>query len=77
MLKRFDRAAYLALAEYADGTLRPRVQRLGLGSGGVGLAFSGGFIDDIRPRLDRLRRRIIAGDIEVPTVPDSRRIERE
>ena len=77
MLKRFDRAAYLALAGYANGALRPGVQRLGLGSGGVGLAFSGGFIDDIRPRLDRLRKRIIAGDIEVPTVPDSRRIERE
>jgi basic membrane lipoprotein Med (substrate-binding protein (PBP1-ABC) superfamily)/DNA-binding SARP family transcriptional activator len=77
MLKRFDRAAYLALAEYANGTLRAGVQRLGLGSGGVGLALSGGFIDDIRPRLDRLRKRIIAGDIEVPTVPDSRRIERE
>jgi basic membrane lipoprotein Med (substrate-binding protein (PBP1-ABC) superfamily)/DNA-binding SARP family transcriptional activator len=73
MLKRFDRAAYLALAEYADGTLRPGVQRLGLDSGGVGLAFSGGFIDDIRPQLERLRKRIIAGDIEVPTVPDSRR----
>jgi basic membrane protein A and related proteins len=72
MLKRFDRAAYLALAEYADGTLRPGVQRLGLDAGGVGLAFSGGFIDDIRPRLDRLRKRIIAGDIKVPTLPDSR-----
>ena len=77
MLKRLDRGAYLALAGYADGTLRPGVQRLGLASGGVGLAFSGGFIDDIRPRLDQLRKRIIAGDIEVPTVPDSRRIERE
>ena len=73
MLKRADRAAYVALADYKDGELTPGVRRLGLDSGGVGLSNSGGFIDDIRPKLDRLREQIIAGDIKVPTVPVSRR----
>jgi basic membrane lipoprotein Med (substrate-binding protein (PBP1-ABC) superfamily)/DNA-binding SARP family transcriptional activator len=73
MLKRVDRAAYVALADYADGKLAPGVRRLGLESGSMGLSSSGGFIDDIRPHLDRLRRRIIAGEIRVPRVPAARR----
>jgi basic membrane lipoprotein Med (substrate-binding protein (PBP1-ABC) superfamily) len=73
MLKRVDRAAYVALADYKDGRLTPGVRRLGLDSGGVGLSTSGGFIDDIRPQLDRLRKQIMAGEIDVPTVPASRR----
>jgi basic membrane lipoprotein Med (substrate-binding protein (PBP1-ABC) superfamily) len=73
MLKRVDRAAYMALADYAAGTLIPGARRLGLASGGVGLSTSGGFIDDIRPELERLREQIISGEIKVPTVPASRR----
>jgi basic membrane protein A and related proteins len=73
MLKRVDRAAYMALADYAAGTLTPGARRLGLTSGGVGLSTSGGFIDDIRPELEHLREQIISGEIKVPTVPASRR----
>jgi hypothetical protein len=45
---------------------------LDLATGAVDLADSGGFIDDIRPELDRLRERIIAGEIDVPTIPTER-----
>jgi basic membrane lipoprotein Med (substrate-binding protein (PBP1-ABC) superfamily)/DNA-binding SARP family transcriptional activator len=72
MLKRADRAAYTAVAEYARGALTPGIRRLGLESGGVELASSGGFIDDIRPELDRFRKRIMAGEIAVPVVPTSK-----
>jgi basic membrane lipoprotein Med (substrate-binding protein (PBP1-ABC) superfamily)/DNA-binding SARP family transcriptional activator len=74
MVKREDRAISTALEEYARGS-PPGVRRLGVAAGGVELAYSGGFIDDIRPQLDRLRQRIVAGDIKVPTVPASRRDE--
>jgi basic membrane protein A and related proteins len=72
MLKRADRAAYSAVAEYARGALTSGIRRLGLESGGVELASSGGFIDDIYPELDRFRKRIIAGEIAVPVIPVSR-----
>ena len=75
MVKRVDRAAFLALADYADGGLTYGSVRLGLRTEALGLAFSGGFIDDIRPQLVRFRERIIAGEISVPTVPASRRAE--
>jgi len=42
---------------YADGHLSYGSLRLGLGDGALGLAFSGGFIDDIRPRLSRFGDR--------------------
>jgi basic membrane lipoprotein Med (substrate-binding protein (PBP1-ABC) superfamily)/DNA-binding SARP family transcriptional activator len=73
MVKRVDRAVELTLTAYERGRLSPGMQRLGLKDGGVELARSGGFIDDIRPELDRLRRRIETGEIKVPTVPVSRR----
>jgi basic membrane lipoprotein Med (substrate-binding protein (PBP1-ABC) superfamily)/DNA-binding SARP family transcriptional activator len=69
MVKRIDRAIDVLLNDYARGKLPAGVLELGLGSGAVELSISGGYIDDIRPELDRLRNRIIAGDIKVPTVP--------
>jgi basic membrane protein A and related proteins len=72
-VKRIDRAVYTALADYRRGALASGVHELGLAEGGVELARSGGFIDDIRPELERFRQRIISGEIKVPTVPVSRR----
>lgn len=73
MVRRFDRAIDVLLDDYARGKLPAGMLELGLDSGAVELSFSGGYIDDIRPELDRLRDRIIAGDIKVPTVPARRR----
>jgi basic membrane lipoprotein Med (substrate-binding protein (PBP1-ABC) superfamily)/DNA-binding SARP family transcriptional activator len=69
MVKRYDRAVYAILEEYANGDLKPGARQFDLADGGVDLADSGGFIDDIRPQLDALRARIIAGEIDVPTIP--------
>jgi basic membrane protein A len=35
----------------------------------VGLATTGGFIDDIQSDIDEYRQQIIDGAIEVPTTP--------
>jgi basic membrane protein A len=72
-VKRIDRAVYTALADYQRGALSPGLHELGLEEGGVELSTSGGFIEDIQPELDRFRERIVSGEIEVPTVPMSRR----
>jgi basic membrane protein A len=40
-----------------------------LKSDGVGLATSGGFIDDIQSQLDDYKAKIISGEITVPTTP--------
>lgn len=69
VLKRFDSAIYDALSDFAAGSLQPGIRRPNLESGGVDISYSGGFIDDIRPRLDELKAEIIAGQIGVPCVP--------
>ncbi|HZD79736.1 MAG TPA: BTAD domain-containing putative transcriptional regulator, partial [Actinomycetota bacterium] len=71
MVKHLDTAVFTTMSRYANGALRPGVRRLGLAEGGVDIAYSGGFIDDVRPELEHLRRRIIAGEITVPVVPSS------
>jgi serine/threonine protein kinase/DNA-binding winged helix-turn-helix (wHTH) protein len=69
MVKRVDVAVYEVLRDYSRGILTPGVRRLGLAEGGVDIAYSGGFIDDIRPQIEDLRAQIIAGDVVVPSKP--------
>jgi basic membrane protein A and related proteins len=69
MLKRFDTAVYATIVDHQRGTLEPGGRVFDLANGGVDYATSGGFIDQHIPVLERLRRDIIAGRIEVPTAP--------
>ncbi|HZD18516.1 MAG TPA: BMP family ABC transporter substrate-binding protein [Actinomycetota bacterium] len=72
MVKRYDEAVYRLLVEYARGQLRTGVRYFDLASGGVGLTYSGGFIDHLRPELERLQAEIVASKIDVPCVPADR-----
>ncbi|MBW8821792.1 MAG: BMP family ABC transporter substrate-binding protein, partial [Streptomyces sp.] len=38
-----------------------------LAKGGVSLSTSGGFIDDIQPKLDEAKKKIVDGTIKVKT----------
>jgi basic membrane lipoprotein Med (substrate-binding protein (PBP1-ABC) superfamily)/DNA-binding SARP family transcriptional activator len=69
VVKRWDRAVYGVLADHAHGTLFPGVSGLDLGSGGVDISYSGGFLEDIKPRLEELRAQIVSGRLAVPCVP--------
>lgn len=69
MVKRVDVAVSTVTAEHARSEWNGGVRWFGLAEGGVDLAGSGGFIDDIRPVLDRPRAQIIAGEIEVSVIP--------
>ncbi|HEX6230426.1 MAG TPA: BTAD domain-containing putative transcriptional regulator [Actinomycetota bacterium] len=72
MVKRYDEAVYRLLVEYARGQLRTGVRYFDLAAGGVGITYSGGFIDDLRPRIEALEADIAAGRIDVPCVPVDR-----
>jgi basic membrane protein A and related proteins len=73
MVKRYDRVVHELLGEYSQGHFRTGARQFDLSSGGVDLAYSGGFIDDIRPQIDGLRRQVISGEIVVPTIPPERK----
>ncbi len=69
MLKRVDVAVYESLKKFVAGEELPVSTTFDLESEGVGYATSGGFVDDIRPQLDDLKQKIIAGEITVATTP--------
>jgi basic membrane lipoprotein Med (substrate-binding protein (PBP1-ABC) superfamily) len=71
MVKRYDRAVHDTIVAFHAGTLEPGTNVMDLANGGVDYATSGGFIDHLVPQLERLKADIVAGRIEVPTVPDA------
>ena len=70
MLKRVDVAVSAFIDSYVDGSVEGGSDIVyDLEQDGVGLATSGGFIDDIQSTIDDYRQQIIDGEIEVPTTP--------
>jgi basic membrane protein A len=70
MLKRVDVAVTSFVGDFVDGSVKGGSDNLyDLESDGVGLATSGGFIDDIKDQVDEYRQKIVNGEIEVPTTP--------
>jgi len=58
------------VGQFVDGDVEGGTDiRYDLESEGVGLATTGGFIDDIQEDIDGFRQQIIDGEIEVPTTP--------
>ncbi|TDB91081.1 BMP family ABC transporter substrate-binding protein [Actinomadura sp. KC216] len=68
-VKSLDVAVSKFVKDYADGRPQSGSVRFGLAENGVGYSTSGGFIDDVEPRLEALKKQIIAGQITVPTTP--------
>jgi basic membrane lipoprotein Med (substrate-binding protein (PBP1-ABC) superfamily)/DNA-binding SARP family transcriptional activator/class 3 adenylate cyclase len=73
LLIRYDRAVFKTLEEYTRGTLKAGRLRFALADEAMEIAYSGGFIDNVRDTLERLERRIIAGEIQVPSRPCERK----
>ncbi|NPC42246.1 BMP family ABC transporter substrate-binding protein [Nocardioides sp. zg-1230] len=67
---RFDQAVYDAVAGYARDDFRSGVHRYDLSNGGVGLAFSGGHLEELRPELEAVRSRIVQGNVAVACAPE-------
>jgi len=69
MQKRVDVAVYETIKATLNGQYKPGVQVFGLKEGGVGYAvnpYNKALIQDIVPRLEALKKDIIAGKIKVP-----------
>jgi basic membrane protein A and related proteins len=70
MLKRVDNAVQSYIGNFVDGSVPGGEDVVNdLQTDGVGLATSGGQIDDIQDQIDDYRQQIIDGGIEVPATP--------
>ena len=70
MLKRVDNAVQAFITDFTEDSVEGGTDIVNdLSTEGVGLATTGGFIDDIQGEIDDFRQQIIDGDIEVPTTP--------
>ena len=68
MLKRVDNSVSTFIDDFVDGGAKGGKNVVNdLKADGVGLATTGGFIDDIKAKIDELRQKIINGEIKVPT----------
>lgn len=52
-----------------DGTVKGGHEEFKLKDGGVSLAKTGGHLKSIQPKLDKLKKQIVSGQIKVPTKP--------
>jgi basic membrane protein A len=69
-LKRVDIATYDMIKSVKDGKPLTSYQTYDLAKNGVGYATSGGFVDDIKSKIDAYAAKIKSGKIKVPTVPN-------
>jgi basic membrane protein A and related proteins len=68
MLKRVDNAVEQFINDYSEGNVQGAEDVLNdLSTEGIGLATSGGFIDDIQDDIDQYAQQITDGTITVPT----------
>ena len=67
--KRFDLAVYEALQTVASGEQPAPVKAYDLRSGFVDISYEGGFLDEVRPLIEEQRRRIVSGQLRVPSLP--------
>lgn len=67
MLKRVDVATYNTIKAFVDGTLKPGVQVFDVKANGVGYSTTGGFVNDIKSKLDGYAKDISDGKITVPS----------
>jgi basic membrane protein A len=67
MVKNVDVGVYDFVKSVHDKKPLTGNQIYSLAKGGVGLATSGGFIDDIQPQLDAAKKKIVDGTVKVKT----------
>jgi len=69
MVKNVDVGVYDFIKSVHDGKPLTGNQSYSLAKNGVGLATSGGFIDDIKAQLDAAKKKIVDGTVKVKTAP--------
>jgi basic membrane protein A len=69
MLKRVDVAVFETAKAVAGGDTKGGIIMFDLKVDGVGYSTSGGYLDDVKDKLEAYKADIIAGKITVPTKP--------
>ncbi|GHJ35206.1 BMP family protein [Streptomyces sp. TS71-3] len=69
VVKNVDIGVYDLIKSVHDGKPQTGTSTYSLAKNGVSLATSGGFIEDIQPKLDAAKKKIVDGDIKVKTTP--------
>jgi basic membrane protein A len=69
MIKRVDVAVFETAKAFKDGTLKGGFATYDLKVDGVGYSTSGGFLDDVKDKLEAIKADIVSGKIVVPTAP--------
>jgi basic membrane protein A len=69
MIKSVDVSVFDTVKQFKDGTLKGGFATYDLKTDGVGYATSGGYLDDVKDQLDKIKADIVAGTITVPTAP--------
>ena len=68
-IKRVDVSVFQTIKAFADGDTKGGLHVFDLKVDGVGYSTSGGYLDDIKDKLDAYKADIISGKIVVPTTP--------
>jgi basic membrane protein A len=69
MLKRVDVAVFETIKASVEGDTSGGIKMFDLSNDGVGYSTSGGYLDDVVSQLDEIKAKIVAGEIEVPSMP--------
>ena len=69
MLKRVDVAVFETVKAFSEGTLKGGFATYDLKVDGVGYSTSGGYLDDVKDKLEAIKADIVSGKITVPTAP--------
>ena len=69
MIKRVDVAVFETIKASVEGDTSGGIKMFDLSNDGVGYSTSGGYLDDVVSQLDEIKAKIVAGEIEVPSMP--------
>jgi basic membrane protein A and related proteins len=69
VVKNVDVGVYDLIQSVQNGKPMTGTNTYSLAKGGVGLATSGGFLNDIQPKLDAAKQKIVSGQVKVKTTP--------
>lgn len=69
MIKRVDVAVFETVKAFQAGTLAGGFATYDLKVDGVGYSTSGGYLDDVKDKLEAIKADIVSGKIVVPTAP--------
>ena len=69
MIKRVDVAVFETIKASVNGDKSGGIKMFDLSNDGVGYSTSGGYLDDVVDQLEEIKAKIVAGEIEVPSMP--------